>query len=324
MVSLGAEAFDKALKENKPIFLSIGYSTCHWCHVMAHESFEDHEVASLMNEVFVSIKVDREERPDIDSTYMAVCQMLTGSGGWPLTIIMTPDKRPFFAGTYIPKESRFGRIGMLDLLPRIQEIWQYRQNEIQESTQQIVVALAQTSYDAPGEKLDKDTLSLAHSQLAQRFDRHHGGFGTAPKFPTPHNLSFLVRYWQRTGNEHTFSMVENTLKAMRQGGIYDHIGFGFHRYSTDAEWLLPHFEKMLYDQALLAIAHTEAYQATKRDEYGQTAQEILSYVLRDMTAPYGGFTRQRMLTARAKRDGFIYGPKMKYDPPWEMMKLICS
>jgi hypothetical protein len=285
----GAEAFEKARNENKPIFLSIGYSTCHWCHVMAHESFEDHEVARLMNEVFVSIKVDREERPDIDSIYMTVCQMLTGSGGWPLTIIMTPDKNPFFAATYIPRENRFGRIGMLDLIPRIQEVWKFRQNEIRESTQQIISALARASHTMPGEKLGQSLLYVSHAQLAQRFDRQHGGFGTAPKFPTPHNLSFLLRYWRCTGNDHTLSMVENTLKAIHQGGIYDHVGFGFHRYSTDSEWLLPHFEKMLYDQALLAIAYTEAYQATGKEEYAQTAQEIFSYVLRDLTAPDGSF-----------------------------------
>jgi len=285
----GTEAFKKAQAENKPIFLSVGYSTCHWCHVMAHESFEDEEVAKLMNEAFVSIKVDREERPDIDSIYMSVCQMLTGSGGWPLTIIMTPDKKPFFAATYIPRENSFGRIGMLDLIPRIQEVWKSRQDEIRKSTQQITTALTRASHDVPGETLGKDILVLAHAQLAQRFDRQHGGFGTAPKFPTPQNLSFLLRYWRRSGDEHIVSMVENTLKAMRQGGIYDHIGFGFHRYSTDAEWLLPHFEKMLYDQALLAIAYTEAYQANGKVEYRQTAQEVFSYVLRDLRDPDGGF-----------------------------------
>ena len=285
----GTEAFKKAQAENKPIFLSVGYSTCHWCHVMAHESFEDEEVAKLMNEAFVSIKVDREERPDIDSIYMSVCQMLTGSGGWPLTIIMAPDKKPFFAATYIPRENSFGRIGMLDLIPRIQEVWKSRQDEIRKSTQQITTALTRASHDVPGETLGKDILVLAHAQLAQRFDRQHGGFGTAPKFPTPQNLSFLLRYWRRSGDEHIVSMVENTLKAMRQGGIYDHIGFGFHRYSTDAEWLLPHFEKMLYDQALLAIAYTEAYQANGKVEYRQTAQEVFSYVLRDLRDPDGGF-----------------------------------
>jgi hypothetical protein len=285
----GPEAFEKARRENKPIFLSIGYSTCHWCHVMEHESFEDPEVARLMNQVFVSVKVDREERPDLDNIYMTICQMMTGSGGWPLTIVMTPDKKPFFAGTYFPKESRLGRIGMLDLVPRIQEIWTDRRDEVLKSADQITAALQQHSTEAPGEELGEPTLRTAFEQLAQRFDQQHGGFGTAPKFPTPHNLLFLVRYWRRTGSEKALSMVEKTLHTMRLGGVYDHVGFGFHRYSTDPLWLVPHFEKMLYDQALLAMAYTEAYQATGKAEYAQTAREVFSYVLRDMRASTGMF-----------------------------------
>ncbi len=285
----GPEAFEKAQREDKPIFLSIGYSTCHWCHVMEHESFEDSEVARLMNEVFVSIKVDREERPDLDNIYMTVCQMLTGSGGWPLTIIMTPDKKPFFAGTYFPKESRSGRIGMVDLVPRIKEIWATRHEEVVKSAHEITSALGKVSKYAPGEELEESTLRRAYEQLAQRFDEQYGGFGSAPKFPTPHNLLFLLRYWKRTGNQKSLRMVEKTLQAMRNGGIYDHLGFGFHRYSTDQLWLLPHFEKMLYDQALLAMAYTEAYQATGNGDYGQTAREIFTYVLRDMRAPTGGY-----------------------------------
>ena len=203
----GPEAFEKARRENKPIFLSIGYSTCHWCHVMEHESFEDPEVAKLMNEVFVSIKVDREERPDLDNIYMTVCQMMTGSGGWPLTIIMTPDKKPFFAGTYFPKESRYGRIGMLDLIPRIKEIWITRQDEVLKSADQITAVLRQYSQEAPGEELGEPTLKTAFEQLAQRFDEQHGGFGSAPKFPTPHNLLFLLRYWRRSENEKALRMV---------------------------------------------------------------------------------------------------------------------
>ena len=285
----GEEAFEKARKENKPIFLSIGYSTCHWCHVMERESFEDPEVANLMNEVFVSIKVDREERPDIDSIYMTVCQMMTGSGGWPLTIIMTPDKKPFFAGTYFPKDSRFGRIGMTQLVPRIKEIWTTKRDEIVNSANKITSALQQATKETHGEKLDESTFRVAYNQLAERFDTVHGGFGRAPKFPTPHNLLFLLRYWKRAGNEEALEIVEKTLQAMRLGGIYDHVGFGFHRYSTDAEWFLPHFEKMLYDQALLAMAYIEAYQATGNEEYEETAREIFTYVLRDMTSPQGGF-----------------------------------
>ncbi|MFC1970633.1 thioredoxin domain-containing protein [Chloroflexota bacterium] len=283
------EAFEKAKKENKPVFLSIGYSTCHWCHVMAHESFEDPEVAELMNETFVSVKVDREERPDIDGVYMTVCQMMTGSGGWPLTIIMTPNKEPFFAATYIPKETRFGRVGMLTLISRIKELWSTRQAEVLSSASQITASLQKTTPEAPGEGLNETLLHLAYEQLAERFDERHGGFGSAPKFPTPHNILFLLRYWKRTRNQKALNIVEKTLQSMRRGGIYDHIGFGFHRYSTDSRWLVPHFEKMLYDQALLAIAYTEAYQATRKKEYAQTAREIFTYVLRDMTSPEGGF-----------------------------------
>jgi uncharacterized protein YyaL (SSP411 family) len=285
----GPEAFEKARRENKPIFLSIGYSTCHWCHVMAHESFEHPEVAKLMNEVFVSIKVDREERPDIDNVYMGSCQMMTGGGGWPLNIIMTPDKKPFFAATYIPREDRFGLIGMLELIPRIRELWTTQQGEALTLSNRIATALQQTSQDAPGEELHEATLELTYEQLAKRFDEQHAGFGSAPKFPTPHNLLFLLRYWKRSGNKRALEMVEETLQAMQRGGIYDHVGFGFHRYSTDSQWLVPHFEKMLYDQAMLAMAYTEAYQATGKEEYGKTAREIFTYVLRDMRAPEGGF-----------------------------------
>jgi len=287
--SWAPEAFEKAQQEDKPVFLSIGYSTCHWCHVMAHESFEHPEVARLMNEVFVSIKVDREERPDIDNIYMTVCQMMTGSGGWPLNIIMTPDKRPFFAATYIPREGRFGMIGMLELLPHIKEFWTTQRSEALSLSNRITTTLQRVSQDAPGEELDRPTLELAYEQLAKRFDERHAGFGGAPKFPTPHNLLFLLRYWKRTGNEKALDMVEKTLQAMRRGGIYDHLGFGFHRYSTDSQWLVPHFEKMLYDQAMLAMAYTEAYQSTRKEDYGKTAREIFTYVLRDMTAPEGGF-----------------------------------
>ncbi len=285
----GAEAFEKAKKDNKPIFLSIGYSTCHWCHVMERESFEDPEVARLMNETFVSIKVDREERPDIDNIYMNVCQMLTGSGGWPLTIIMTPDKKPFFAATYIPKDDRFGQMGMLALAPRIKEMWETKHDDLVKSADQITANLRSLSPGTRGEDLGESTLKTAYSQLSRRFDENNGGFGGAPKFPTAHNLLFLLRYWKRSGHATSLAMAEKTLQEMRRGGIYDHVGFGFHRYSTDSRWLVPHFEKMLYDQAMLAMAYTEAFQATGKEEYGKTAREILTYVSRDMTAPEGGF-----------------------------------
>jgi len=285
----GNEAFDKAKSEDKPIFLSIGYSTCHWCHVMAHESFEDSSVAKLINETFVSIKVDREERPDIDKIYMSVCQLMTGSGGWPLTIVMTPDKKPFFAGTYFPKESRFGRIGIIDLIKRIDGLWKNERKQLLESSEKIIFALQDVNTESPGSSLTKSVLNKTYSQLSARFDKKNGGFGTAPKFPTPHNLLFLLRYWKRTGDENALAMVERTLKQMRMGGIYDHIGFGFHRYSTDSNWLVPHFEKMLYDQSLLTLAYLETYQATNKQEYANTAKEIMTYVLRDMTSPEGAF-----------------------------------
>jgi uncharacterized protein YyaL (SSP411 family) len=285
----GEEAFERAKRENKPVFLSIGYSTCHWCHVMAHESFENPDVARLMNDFFVNVKVDREERPDIDKIYMTVCQIMTGSGGWPLTIIMTPDKRPFFAGTYIPRENRFGRPGMMELLHKVNETWKTRKNEVIESAGQIVAELKSRS-----EYLEKGTpengiLALAYDQLVGLFDDENGGFGGAPKFPSPQNLIFLLRYWKRSGNAHALHMVEKTLQAMRRGGIYDHVGFGFHRYSVDEKWFLPHFEKMLYDQAMLSFVYAEAYQATGEKAYEKTAREIFSYVIDRMTSPTGGF-----------------------------------
>ena len=285
----GPEAFEKAIKENKPIFLSIGYSTCHWCHVMAHESFEYPEVARLMNDVFICIKVDREERPDIDNIYMRVCQMMTGSGGWPLTILMTPDKKPFFAGTYIPRESQHGRLGMMDLVPRIKEVWDTQHDEILKSADKITASLNQIAHDASGPELDKSTLKTTYEQLNGRYSEQYGGFGNAPKFPSPQNLLFLLRYWQSTNDEKALRMVVKTLQSMQNGGIYDHVGFGFHRYSTDSHWLVPHFEKMLYDQAMLAMAYTEAYQATGINEFEETAKEIFTYVLRDMTDKEGGF-----------------------------------
>lgn len=282
------EAFEKAKKEDKPIFLSIGYSTCHWCHVMEKESFEDDEVASLMNDVFVSIKVDREERPDIDSIYMALCQAMTGSGGWPLNLILTQDRRPFHALTYIPKESRFGRVGMLDLIPQIKQLWKSKRDLLETAAYRNLNALEVTGSSA-GEKPGVDILHQAYEHILGMFDEEHGGFGHAPKFPAPHNLMFLLRYWKRTGDKMALMMVEKTLSSMRNGGIYDHIGFGFHRYSVDSTWLIPHFEKMLYDQAMLAMAYIEAYQATGKEEYKKTCNGIFTYVMRDMTSSGGGF-----------------------------------
>lgn len=283
------EAFDKAKKLDKPIFLSIGYSTCHWCHVMEHESFEDIEVAELLNSYFVSIKVDREERPDIDSVYMAACQIMTGTGGWPLTIIMTPDKKPFFAGTYFPKETSFGSIGLKDLLLNVRDIWKDERKDALDSGDQIFRALTEMSVNKKGKELDITLLEKTYDQLSKVFDVENGGFGDFQKFPTPHSLMFLLRYWRRTGNKHSLNMVLKTLDEMAMGGIYDHVGFGFHRYSVDKNWLVPHFEKMLYDQALIAMLYTEAYSATGRVEYKKTAQKIYEYVLRDMSDVEGGF-----------------------------------
>lgn len=282
-------AIEKAKKENKPIFLSIGYSTCHWCHVMEHESFEDTTVAKLMNDVFVSIKVDREERPDIDNIYMTVCQMMTGHGGWPMTIIMTPDKKPFFAGTYFPKESRYGRIGIIDLIKKIDHAWKNQHDEILKSAESITKYLSDSQKETSHTSLDKSIINKAIDDFANRFDNEYGGFGNAPKFPSPHNLLFLLRNWMQTGNENVLKMVETTLQMMSLGGIHDHLGGGFHRYSTDRKWILPHFEKMLYDQAMLTLAYTETYAATGNGIYKSTAKSILEYVLRDMTSPEGGF-----------------------------------
>jgi len=283
------EAFDKAKKENKPIFLSIGYSTCHWCHVMAHESFNDPEIAKLINQVFIPIKVDREERPDIDKIYMQVAFIMTGSGGWPLTIFLTPDKIPFFAATYIPKESQYGRKGLIEIIKKVKDLWKHKQDALLKQGNQLLAALQANSVPAKGEPLTEEILEEAFQEFLTRYDRQSGGFGKAPKFPSPHQLLFLLRYWKRTGNSQALMMVANTLQSMQAGGIFDQVGFGFHRYSTDKDWIVPHFEKMLYDQALLAIAYLEAYQATGENIYQETARKVLDYVLRDMTSSGGGF-----------------------------------
>ncbi|MFA6980140.1 MAG: thioredoxin domain-containing protein [Ignavibacteriaceae bacterium] len=283
------EAFEKAKEEDKPVFLSIGYSTCHWCHVMEKESFEDEEIASLMNKSFVSIKVDREERPDVDAVYMAVCQVLTGSGGWPLTILMTPDKKPFFAGTYFPKESKHGRTGLKDLLPKIETYWKTQRQDVLVSANQITDAMQQTNDSRFGKDFTDSIMDLAFRQYNERFDHQFGGFGSAPKFPTPHNLLFLLRYYHRTQNSEALEIVTKTLTEMRKGGMYDQIGYGFHRYSTDRQWLVPHFEKMLYDQAMLMLAFTEAYQINGEELFKQTVYEIYDYVSRELTSANGGF-----------------------------------
>ena len=283
------EAFNKANKENKPVFLSIGYSTCHWCHVMAHESFEDESVARLINEIFIPVKVDREERPDIDKVYMQVAILMTGSGGWPLTIFLTPDKTPFFAATYIPRNNQYGHKGLIEILQQVKELWKYQQNKLLEQGNQLIDALQKNSVNLNGEILTNEILERAYQEFSDRFDNKAGGFGKAPKFPSPHQLLFLLRYWKRTENEQALAMVEKTLQSMQAGGIFDHIGFGFHRYSTDKNWILPHFEKMLYDQALLSMSYLEAYQMTGKIIYSDTARKILNYVTRDMMSEEGGF-----------------------------------
>lgn len=283
----GEEAFAKAKSEDKPVFLSIGYSTCHWCHVMAHESFEDEEVAEILNRHFVAIKVDKEERPDIDSIYMSVCQAFTGSGGWPTSIFMTPMQKPFYAGTYFPKHSQYGRVGFIDLLKTIAEKWTTNKAELIESAEAVVKHLD----GAQKYKMDlsESILSAAFAQFDVMYDERFGGFGKAPKFPTPHNLMFLLDYYERFKDEQALSMVEKTLTQMYKGGIFDHIGFGFSRYSTDAYYLVPHFEKMLYDNALLIMAYTKAFMVTKRDFYQKVAKQIAQYVIRELTDVSGAF-----------------------------------
>lgn len=283
------EAFKKAEQEDKPVFVSIGYSSCHWCHVMEKECFDDVEVAKLMNEAFICVKVDREERPDLDSIYMAACQVIGRSCGWPLNIIMTSNKSPFFAASYIPKNSRFSLTGMMDLIPQVDETWKRRRFELETVGEDVKQNIETLEKRTPGTELRQDVLHDAYENLLRSFDPENGGFGHAPKFPTPHNLLFLLRYWNRTKEKTALEMVEKTLRSMRLGGIFDQIGFGFHRYSTDEHWLVPHFEKMLYDQALLTLAYLEAYQTTGASKFKLTAKEVLEYVLRDLTSPEGGF-----------------------------------
>jgi uncharacterized protein YyaL (SSP411 family) len=284
----GEEAFSRAAEENKPVFLSIGYSTCHWCHVMAHECFEDEQVAALLNRAFISIKVDREERPDIDSVYMGICQQMTGQGGWPLTIIMTPEKLPFFAGTYFPKESGHGIAGLTGILDRVAALWHEQQDEISRSAGEIV-ALSRTVPVPASRDPDRLLLDAGFRELSRQFDPENGGFGNVPKFPAPHITIFLLRYWHVTGEPRALAMAEKTLDAIRQGGIWDHVGGGLHRYATDARWRIPHFEKMLCDQALFVLACTEAYQATRQDRYRTMAEECIGYVLRELRDPGGAF-----------------------------------
>lgn len=314
----GEAAFEKAAREEKPVLLSIGYSTCHWCHVMEREVFADAEAAALINRVCVPIKVDREERPDLDQVYMKVSQMLTGSGGWPLNIFMTADRQPFYAATYIPKRSRFGHPGVMELLPRIEQAWNHNRSDMLGSATKITRALqsAVSSSIATGGDIEAGILDRAYNELSNRFDSEHGGFGEGQKFPMPHHLRFLLRYWQRSDEAQALAMVEQTLTAMRFGGIYDQIGFGFHRYATDRSWLLPHFEKMLYDQALIAIAYLEAHAATGK-AFTPAAPARYSVMCGAICVRLRGCSmRPRMPTARAGRDCSTCGACSSWKRCW--------
>ena len=278
----GPEAFQAAREEDKPVFLSIGYSTCHWCHVMAHESFEDAAVAEEINRDFIPVKVDREERPDVDAVYMVACIAMTGSGGWPLTVLLTPEQKPFWAGTYLPRRA------LLSLLRQAARLWREDRDSLLAAGEELTAHLKREENTGAGSP-DRELVSRAASLYAQSFDPRWGGFGQAPKFPTPHNLLFLLRYARLTGDDHARAMAERTLEGMYRGGLFDHVGGGFARYSTDEMWLVPHFEKMLYDNALLALAYTEAYQQTRRPLCGEVVRRTLDYVLRELTDPQGGF-----------------------------------
>ncbi|MHB1397953.1 MAG: thioredoxin domain-containing protein [Trichloromonadaceae bacterium] len=286
----GEAAFNLARQQDKPVFLSIGYSTCHWCHVMAHESFEDPEVAAVVNRDFVAIKVDREERPDIDNSYMSVCQMMTGSGGWPLTLVLTAEKKPFFAATYLPKAPRQGMIGLIQLLEKISDLWRSQREKLLQTVRQVDDALLRLDQSASAKgPLNELPLRQALASYTELFDPRHGGFGTAPKFPTPHNIALLLRLGRRFDSPKATAMALKTLQALRLGGIFDQLGGGIHRYSVDAQWLVPHFEKMLYDQALVALAACDGWQACGDGFYRQMTEELLDYLLRDLSDPAGGF-----------------------------------
>jgi hypothetical protein len=286
----GPEALERARRENKPIFLSIGYSACHWCHVMEHESFEDPETARLLNEHFVSIKVDREERPDLDQIYMSAVMALTGHGGWPMTVFLTPDLKPFFAGTYFPPEDHHGLPSFRRVLTSLTTAWRDKHGEVVESADQIAGHLrAAAQVEPDGEAVAPELLRNAVNALRRSFDSVHGGFGRAPKFPHPLEIKLLLRAWKRFDDAEALDMVRLTLDRMAMGGMYDHLGGGFHRYSTDPRWLVPHFEKMLYDNALLAVSYLEAFQATGEPFYREVVKETLAWVERDMTSPVGAF-----------------------------------
>jgi uncharacterized protein len=303
----GEEAFEAARRRDRPVFLSIGYSTCHWCHVMESESFADPAIADLMNDAFVSIKVDREERPDLDEHFMNVSRLLTGTGGWPLSILLTADRRAFYAATYIPRENAYGRMGMRELIPRIRELWENKRDEVVHSADAIAAEIGKIVRHAEqGFIFDAGVAATAARSLSRMYDSRHGGFGSAPKFPMPTVFGMLLRAWRRDADAETLGMVGRSLSAMRNGGIYDQVGFGFHRYSTDAQWRVPHFEKMLYDQALHCLAYTEAWQATGAEEWKNTATEICAYVLRDLALPEGAFATAEDADSEGEEGRFYF------------------
>jgi len=311
------DAFALARELDRPVLISIGYATCHWCHVMAHESFEDKEIAAFLNDHYVCIKVDREERPDVDSLYMDVCQSMTGHGGWPLTIVADADRRPFFAGTYFPPRSSSNRIGFHELLQRIDHVWRSDRQQILHSAADVLEQLRQGAESSFRGDVPSTVFQTIADHHERTFDDTHGGFGIRPKFPSPHHLLLLFRIARRTGATDLTRMALFTLDAMRSGGLYDHVGFGFHRYSTDREWILPHFEKMLYDQATLLMAYTEAWQITHEDRYRRTCTEILEVVQRDLRGSHGAFLSAIDADSEGEEGRF-------YVWSWQELEALCT
>ncbi|HEV1284571.1 MAG TPA: thioredoxin domain-containing protein [Bryobacteraceae bacterium] len=311
----GEEAFEKSARENKPIFLSVGYSTCHWCHVMEHESFEDQATAALLNQYFVPVKVDREERPDVDRVYMLFVQASTGSGGWPMSVWLTPERKPFYGGTYFPPDNRFGRPGFRAILQSLAQAWKDDRAKVEESGAKVIEQLKEYSAHGSGTgEAGKGALDSAFYGFRRMFDSRLGGFGGAPKFPRPSVHNFLLRYYAATKNEEALEMVLLTLREMAKGGMNDQLGGGFHRYSVDERWFVPHFEKMLYDQAQIAASYLEAFQITRDGQYAASARDVFSYVMRDLTHPDGGFFSAEDADSKAadseadgvKREGAFY------------------